>query len=340
MESTVAAAFVAAMQSAAFVLTSLYDCIDVGLAAIPADSRVAKSVRLVLDSYKAGKSWQDTRNAVLEQNADIGNGWFEAPSNVAYAVIGLVYGEGDFKKSVLLATNCGDDTDCTAATAGATMGILYGTAGIPADWVEYIGDKIVTGSLAQGDVGRLFPKTCAELTERVVALAPTVLYFYTANLMQRYANAAVLFGKEDLPEDLPEFFRKRVSENVCSLLAQRKPYGMHFKQAFIEADLTLSDVRIAPLGEISVDITLNNDIVYDNNHRPLALRWLLPDGFTAECPKSVFLPRIDNHYYDGKVRLTAKIHAPEVLMAENRIILEVTVPGRPTALYASFVLVG
>ena len=168
-EGTVAAAFVAAMQSAAFAVDNIDDAIRVGLAAIPKDSRMAKSVRLVYECREKGMSPIEARNAVQQANADIGDGWFEAPSNVAYAIIGLLYGEGDFKKSMILAINCGDDTDCTGATVGATLGILGGMKAIPADWQEYIGDRIITVSVAMGIVGAKMPKTCTELTERVVA---------------------------------------------------------------------------------------------------------------------------------------------------------------------------
>ena len=51
---------------------------------------------------------------LVEQSADIG--MFEAPANIGFVVLGLLYGEGDFKKSLIYAVNCGDDTDCTAGT--------------------------------------------------------------------------------------------------------------------------------------------------------------------------------------------------------------------------------
>lgn len=56
---------------------------------------------------------------------------------MGFVVLGLIYGEGDFKKSIIYTVNCGDDTDCTAGTVGAVLGILGGSAGIPADWKEY-----------------------------------------------------------------------------------------------------------------------------------------------------------------------------------------------------------
>ena len=176
-EETYAATFVAAMQSAAFVINDLRRCVDLGLASIPEDCRTARSVRLVLDCYDSGKSWVDACNAVQQRNADPDTGWFESPSNVGYAVLGLVYGEGDFKRSMLTAINCGDYTDCTAATVGATMGILNGMADIPEDWSTHIGDEIITISLALGGVlNRGIPRSCSELIRRVVSLAPCVLY--------------------------------------------------------------------------------------------------------------------------------------------------------------------
>lgn len=96
-EGTYAAAFVAAMQSAAFVIGDLRKCIEIGLAVIPADSRVADSVRMVIECYDAGKTPIEARNTVLKRNQDIGDGWFEAPSNVAYTILGLLYGEATLK---------------------------------------------------------------------------------------------------------------------------------------------------------------------------------------------------------------------------------------------------
>ncbi len=339
-EGTVAAAFVAAMQSAAFALSALSECIEIGLAAIPEESRTAKSVRLVLESYKQGKSWIETRNLVLSQNADIGNGWFEAPSNVAFAIIGLVYGEGDFKKSMLTAINCGDDTDCTAATVGATMGILYGTAGIPEDWAQYIGDKIVTVSLAQGGVGKSFPSTCTELADRIAAEASVVLHYYSYYFLhRRYEKVCVLFGKEDIPENVFTQMKARTEAKVQPSVKALVPHSMHFKAAFLDADVVLSASEIAPLGEIKVDVMFRNDRVYDNMPHPLTMRWILPDGFSAEGKKNILLPHHDSHN-GGKAHLSYTVKAGECVQAENRLVLEVTSPGRHTALYISFVLIG
>ena len=107
----------------------------------------------------------------MEMDADIGT-WM-APANVGYVILGLLYGVGDFKKSLLTAVNCGDDTDCTAATIGSLLGILKGTEGLPNDWCEHVGDKIVTVSI-EGSY-TFIPKTLQELTDRVYRMLPVVL---------------------------------------------------------------------------------------------------------------------------------------------------------------------
>lgn len=344
-EGTFAAAFVATMQSAAFVLSDLRACIQLGLCAIPESCRMAQSLRLVLSCYDSGKTWLETRNAVFEANRDIGNGWFEAPTNVSYAVLGLLFGEGDFKRSMITAINCGDDTDCTAATVGATLGILYGMNGIPADWAEHIGDEIVTVSIARGHDGKRVPKTCTELTERVVALAPFVLYCFSKqadNAFQRRIEAlAVELGEgNELPSGFADLLRARVLRNVRTACEALRPYSTCFEQGFLQAELTLErEPELAPMGEIGVHIEFRGVRAYDNLPQALTLRWILPDGFTVSGRRTVMLPPYDDHHLPT-VSLDAVIHAGEQVGASERVILEVTAPGRHTALYAPIVLFG
>ena len=42
--------------------------------------------------------------------------------------IGLLYGGGDFGRSICIAAGCGEDSDCTAGTLGALLGIMGGSA--------------------------------------------------------------------------------------------------------------------------------------------------------------------------------------------------------------------
>jgi ADP-ribosylglycohydrolase len=55
--------------------------------------------------------------------------------NVGYAFALFKATDANVKQSVLIATNRGYDTDCTAASAASLCGALTGTSTIPADWI-------------------------------------------------------------------------------------------------------------------------------------------------------------------------------------------------------------
>jgi hypothetical protein len=55
-------------------------------------------------------------------------------------LVGLLYGDGDFRRSVSLTTMCGFDTDCNAGTVGCLLGLRNGLEHIPAEWKDPLGD--------------------------------------------------------------------------------------------------------------------------------------------------------------------------------------------------------
>ena len=185
-EGTYAEIFTTALQSIAFVENDIRTVVEKALGYIDPECRVAKCVRLVLEEYDKQTPYRDVRKMLVEQTADLG--WFQAPANVGFTVIGLIYGEGDFKKSMIYAINCGDDTDCTAATCGAVLGIVAGIEGIPQDWKEYIGDRIITICI-NGSYQRQIAKTCTELTERVMEMIPSVLKAH--DIYMEYTDEAI-----------------------------------------------------------------------------------------------------------------------------------------------------
>jgi ADP-ribosylglycohydrolase len=129
-EGTLAEIFTASLESAAFVESDRDKLIAFALSMIPENCAVAKAVRTAVEAKRAGKDWQAARLEVIGATED--TGWFQAPRNVAFTMIGWLYGDGDFGKSICTAVNCGDDTDCTGATLGSILGIIGGTNAIPA----------------------------------------------------------------------------------------------------------------------------------------------------------------------------------------------------------------
>ena len=163
--------FLAAAEAAAFVEKDLGKILEIGLAYIPADSRIARSVKCAMECYTRKIPFAEARAAVVADSADIG--WFQAPVNIGFVVLGLLYGEGDFGRSICLAVNCGDDTDCTGGSTGALLGIIGGASALPEKWIAPIGTNICTCSIDNQASGALrgIPKTVGELTARVVYCA-------------------------------------------------------------------------------------------------------------------------------------------------------------------------
>lgn len=117
------------------------------------------------------------KGQIPEEDVPVGENGYDAPSNVGIIIIGLLYGEGDFGRSICLATNCGEDTDCTAGSLGALLGIISGKSNLPEKWVKGCSDEISTWCL-RIDAALRLPKTVSEFAERIIRQTPVVLTDY------------------------------------------------------------------------------------------------------------------------------------------------------------------
>ncbi|MBM89498.1 MAG: hypothetical protein CMQ41_14090 [Gammaproteobacteria bacterium] len=64
----------------------------------------------------------------------------DAKINAAWVVLGLLYGDGDFGRTMEIATRAGDDADCNPGSAAGILGTIYGYEGIPDFWKQGLGD--------------------------------------------------------------------------------------------------------------------------------------------------------------------------------------------------------
>lgn len=342
-EGTYAAAFVAALESAAFVISDIRRLIDIGLSKIPSNCRMAQTVRLVEKYYDEGKTWLEARNAVLESNADIGDGWFQAPSNVGYVVIGLLYGEGDFKKSMLTALNCGDDTDCTAGTVGSVLGIMYGTKGLPQDWCAYIGDSIVTVSLNRC-LSMQVPGTCTALTEKVVSLAPSMLRFNRMNSpLVEFTEGETEYSEEEIEKFLLPYGKAEETDGMRASLYSLKLDTIQKKIAYVTAIVSYDNgAEISPNEEKVISLRLVNNVkAYGNQPYDVRVKVWLPEGFTADKTQfDVFAPHWTPFTLDcTSEEVKIKIKAGETLSSVNKVLLEICAVGRYTEGFVPVVFV-
>ena len=193
--------FLAAAESAAFVESDIESALEQGFAAIPADCRVARAMRAAADLATDGVALPQARRCLLD---DFGTPSFtDVSMNLPFIVYALVAGRGDFGATVTAAVNCGMDTDCTGATAGAFLGILRGTDGIPAVWREPVGEAVVCSEFL---ASLPLPKTVDELTQRLQSAA---------------TRARVQLQEEELPPWTPDVATDPVDDgNAWSILCR------------------------------------------------------------------------------------------------------------------------
>lgn len=253
-EGIYAEMFTAALESAAFVEKDLRKLIEIALSKIPDHSKLRESVHLACQCFDSGETWQNARNKVVELNKSLG--WFQAPANVSFAIIGLLFGQGDFGKTICIATNCGDDTDCTAATAGAVMGILTGAENIPEKWRAPIGDNILTVAINPFGLPRPIPKTVTELTNRVLALGEQIREKYPRNL----------------PEDLG-------SRDVAEQLWKKSPYELRFNLSYAVIGIEyLNGPWIEPGKKCPLKIWIHSAV---SSMPVFRFVWRFPEGWSS-----------------------------------------------------------
>jgi hypothetical protein len=137
--------FVSALYSLAFVSDDVNFIVENSLKTIPEGTKFHDCIADVVKWHKQyPDDWKATWFELQKKwNKDVGcpKGVFlsfniDAKINSAYVAIGLLYGKGNFTQSVDIATRCGQDADCNAATAGGVLGVMHGYSGIPEFWLK------------------------------------------------------------------------------------------------------------------------------------------------------------------------------------------------------------
>ncbi len=161
--------FLAAMESAAFVLSDPGRLLKIGLSVIPPDCRVSQAVRDVMELHRNRASGEEGRRRLMEKHGSPNGA--DVAQNIGVVALSLLYGGGDFERGILMAANCGLEADCNAGTAGALLGIIGGRDGIPVKWQAPIKGRITPG---HGIVGFEPPADIEILAEQTLQLAKIV----------------------------------------------------------------------------------------------------------------------------------------------------------------------
>jgi hypothetical protein len=132
-----------AMYSLAFVSNDVDYVVNEALKTIPANSNYHQCMADVIKWHKQYPAdWHSTWFELQKKwssDKSCPNGIFlpfniDATINSAYVVMALLYGGGDFGKSLDIAARAGQDADCNPSSVGGILGTMIGYDKIPAYW--------------------------------------------------------------------------------------------------------------------------------------------------------------------------------------------------------------
>lgn len=171
--------YMAAMYSLAFVSDDIHQVVKEALKSIPAESKYRRCMEDVIAWHRQyptdwKRTWFEVQRAWSE-DLYCPDGVFvplniDATINSAYVVIGLLYGEGDFTKTMDISMRCGQDSDCNPASAAGILGTLLGYNRLPETYrraVERVEDRNLAYTDASlNDVYRMSYEQALEVIKR------------------------------------------------------------------------------------------------------------------------------------------------------------------------------
>ena len=169
-EAIYASQVLAAMEAQAFVESDINKLLDVGVSFIPKDSVIYRMIADIREWHAAEPDWHKGRAklAGLYNYENYGGNCHMVP-NHGLIILGLLYGDSDFNKSMLVVNTAGWDTDCNSGNLGCLLGIKDGLATFDQgkDWRGPVADRLY---MPAADGGRSITDAVIE-TQHVVNIA-------------------------------------------------------------------------------------------------------------------------------------------------------------------------
>lgn len=143
------AIFVACCISIAYAESDIDKIIDKALKFIPSTCHYAEVIECIRKYYqKHPDDWEKCYEYIYENfGYDKYAGNCHIIPNIAVMILALLYGEGDFDKTLNIGVMCGWDTDCNVGNIATIMGVRGGTKVINYDkWYSVINDLMICSS--------------------------------------------------------------------------------------------------------------------------------------------------------------------------------------------------
>ena len=118
---------------------------------IPDNCEYARAVHAVMAFYEnhAEESWRKSFDFIWENfGYDRYPGNCHIIPNAAVMILSMLYGGGDFEKTINICNMCGWDTDCNVGNVGTILGVMTGLEGLDYEkWVRPVNDLLICSSV-------------------------------------------------------------------------------------------------------------------------------------------------------------------------------------------------
>jgi ADP-ribosylglycohydrolase len=132
--------FIAAALSLSLIYESPKDVLNEAIKFIPENSLISEAVNF---SFYCGEKYSDWEMVLDELQKKYGNYfWVHSVNNCSLIASALIFGKGDYEKSVCCAVMAGWDTDSCGATVGSIVGTILGYKAIPFKWINPLNNNI------------------------------------------------------------------------------------------------------------------------------------------------------------------------------------------------------
>ena len=131
---------VAAMIASAFAVSDPKEILQAGISVIPKRSRLREALERSLEWDRRFDTWEEAWKDLQTRYGHYHP--VHTINNAAVVALALLYGKGDFEKSITLSVMAGFDTDCNGATVGSLLGVLLGAEALPGKWIEPFHDRV------------------------------------------------------------------------------------------------------------------------------------------------------------------------------------------------------
>jgi len=155
--------WVAAAIAAALAGSDMRGVLRAGLSVIPENSRLSEAIRNTAWWCQTSRGWEEALGHIRHTYGRYGA--VHTINNACIVVMALLFGAGDFEKTITVAVMGGWDTDCNGATAGSIAGAMLGAKGVPGKWSAPLNDTLICGLAGEGKL------SLSGLAQRSVELA-------------------------------------------------------------------------------------------------------------------------------------------------------------------------